>query len=75
MHSYGRMWMFPYGHTDDLQKCVRAPDHDQLVITSLYVKLIRHRNYIIVIIIIILSLIQESCCRRETARSRVSFDM
>jgi len=36
IHSYGNMWMFPWGNTVDFagQVCERADDHDEMVANS-----------------------------------------
>ena len=31
LHSFGRMWMFPWGNTIDGLNCERAADHGELV--------------------------------------------
>ena len=37
MHSYGRMWMFPYGNTINHagEICERADNHDEMVSMSI----------------------------------------
>ena len=38
-HTYARMWLMSYGHTD-ADGCVRAPDHDDLVSKSQQLKIL-----------------------------------
>lgn len=31
IHSYGRMWLHPFGHYDENEDCVKSPDHNDQV--------------------------------------------